>query len=635
MGKNAHCVDLSIRPWNPAMTRRKLITPLPGKAVIGLATLSDRLALPPRKPPYFFNLGDGAALGYKRREQGGVWVARLENPRLSTTLGTPVGEPLQKTLPILSYEEAIAAAKEWCARTREKACASATSQAPHAPSAPVRRTVGDALKTYGAILETRQVENVGAARSRLAKTNREIGHIFLDELIQKDLDDWLAKLVTTPPLVRSKKGEPPGFRKNWDPNDPKNKLARQSSANRALADVRAALEKARANKWIATDEAWRDVKPFTDCTGVRDEVLSLEQQSAALNRASPELRPLLYGALVTAQRFGPLSRVKVKDFRPEDRVLKVAWDKKHRRDRLAPLTTEAMVVFWAICRDRDPEEFIFVRASGGPWSKGSYNRPFKEACAGQKITFYGIRHTCITMWLLHGINENLVADAVATSVEMIKEHYRNPRGAWIAEKMDEKTHSISQATPEMEAILAEIAKVRDQRLAPAKQLEFSFASLHPSTYVGRVNGGRDEAPAPRLKPSREELARLMEEMPAGEIGKLYGVSGVTVAKWCRKEGLTPVPRGLWAKRRADARRDRPAEIAGSRAPAAKAQPTREELARLLEEMPATAIGDLYDVSGPAVLKWARKMGLQGPGRGAWAKRLAQTARQAKANRRKG
>ncbi len=616
------------------MTRRKPQTTVSGKAVIGLATLQDRMALVPRKPPYWFKLGDGFALGYKRREQGGVWVARLEHPRLSGTLGTPVGESAQKELPILSYEEAIAAAKDWCARTREQAKAPAPSQAPQAPPVPIRRTIGDALKAYGATLEARQVENAGAARSRLAKTRREIGHIYLDELIQKDLEDWLTRLITTPPQLRGKKGGPPNYRKDWDPEDPKNKLARQSSANRALADVRAALGKAKANKWIGSDEAWRDVNPFTGCTGVRDEVLSLEQQSAALNRATPELRPLLYGALLTAQRFGPLSRLKVKDFRPEDRVVKVGWDKRHRRDRLAPLVSEAMVVFWSICRDRDPEEFIFVRASGSPWTKGSYSRPFKEACGGQKITFYGMRHTCITMWLLHGTNENLVADAVASSVAMIKEHYRNPRGAWIAEQMDKNTHSISQVTPEMEGILAEIAQVRDQRLAPAKQLEFSFASLHPSTYAGRVNGGRDEAPPPKPKPSREELARLIEEMPAGQIGKLYGVSGVTVAKWCRKEGLTPVPRGLWAQRRAGTPPVQSPGEEGHRATAPKTPPSCEELARLLEKMPATAIGELYGVSGPTVLKWARKMGLQGPGRGAWAKRLAQAARQAKAGRRK-
>ncbi len=238
MIKIDHYTDLSISFGNCAMTRRKPQTTVSGKAVIGLATLQDRMALVPRKPPYWFKLGDGFALGYKRREQGGVWVARLEHPRLSGTLGTPVGESAQKELPILSYEEAIAAAKDWCARTRKQANAPAPSQAPQAPLAPIRRTVGDALKAYGTTLEARQVENAGAARSRLAKTCREIGHIYLDDLIQQDLEDWLTRVITTPPQLRGKKGGPPNYRKDWDPEDPKNKLARQSSANRALADVR-------------------------------------------------------------------------------------------------------------------------------------------------------------------------------------------------------------------------------------------------------------------------------------------------------------------------------------------------------------------------------------------------------------
>ena len=49
------------------------------------------------------------------------------------------------------------------------------------------------------------------------------------------------------------------------------------------------------------------------------------------------------------------------------------------------------------------------------------------------------------------------------------------------------------------------------------------------------------------RPSKEELATLIEEMSMANIGKKYGVAGNSVKKWCKSYGITPKSCGYWAK----------------------------------------------------------------------------------------
>ena len=50
---------------------------------------------------------------------------------------------------------------------------------------------------------------------------------------------------------------------------------------------------------------------------------------------------MAYGALLTGNRYGPMTKWKVKAFRPRERAIQVGWDKKHQRERLAPLGAKA------------------------------------------------------------------------------------------------------------------------------------------------------------------------------------------------------------------------------------------------------------------------------------------------------
>lgn len=51
----------------------------------------------------------------------------------------------------------------------------------------------------------------------------------------------------------------------------------------------------------------------------------------------------------------------------------------------------------------------------------------------------------------------------------------------------------------------------------------------------------------RLNITKEELEKLVWEMPTSRLSKILGVSDVAIAKRCKKLGITKPPRGYWEK----------------------------------------------------------------------------------------
>lgn len=50
-----------------------------------------------------------------------------------------------------------------------------------------------------------------------------------------------------------------------------------------------------------------------------------------------------------------------------------------------------------------------------------------------------------------------------------------------------------------------------------------------------------------VRPSKEELEKLLWESPTIQIAKTYGVSDKAVEKWAKSYGLSKPPRGFWTK----------------------------------------------------------------------------------------
>jgi transposase-like protein len=53
------------------------------------------------------------------------------------------------------------------------------------------------------------------------------------------------------------------------------------------------------------------------------------------------------------------------------------------------------------------------------------------------------------------------------------------------------------------------------------------------------------------RPSKEELKKLLWEIPTQRLAEKYGVSDVAISKWAKSYGIDKPPRGYWAKKAAE------------------------------------------------------------------------------------
>lgn len=77
-----------------------------------------------------------------------------------------------------------------------------------------------------------------------------------------------------------------------------------------------------------------------------------------------------------------------------------------------------------------------------------------------------------------------------------------------------------------------------------------------STYAGKkhkkpkVKLGRPKIRLDLRKvtwPTKEELEKLVWEIPSSDVAKIYGVSDTTIVKWCKKYSISKPPVGYWQK----------------------------------------------------------------------------------------
>ena len=83
------------------------------------------------------------------------------------------------------------------------------------------------------------------------------------------------------------------------------------------------------------------------------------------------------------------------------------------------------------------------------------------------------------------------------------------------------------------------------------------------TFAGRANRRKPPRPSqidphyrhkPRvnqrkvIRPSRDNLEKMVWEIPSAQIAKRFGVSDRTIGKWCKWYGINKPPRGYWNRR---------------------------------------------------------------------------------------
>src|SRR6516164_9765428 len=260
-----------------------------------LETRAARSRLKPNGQPYYRGLEPGLHLGYRKPRAGaGKWLARLN------VEGKYNYHPLG--------------------------------------------TAGDAVEAY-----IRSLEAEGRARTSLAvlrcSANAHIlpalGHVELAKLTSEQLQRWRDDLARKSAHVRTRSGEPQRYRARSDDTD--GSRARRASANRIRAMLFRALNLAYEHGHVASDQAWRRVKPFKGVTKARLRYLTMAEAKRLINGASSEFRPLLQAALLTGARYGSLGQLTASDLSLDAGTLRLRTRKGDGSERVfhVHLTDEA------------------------------------------------------------------------------------------------------------------------------------------------------------------------------------------------------------------------------------------------------------------------------------------------------
>ena len=198
-------------------------------------------------------------------------------------------------------------------------------------------TIQAAVETYLEALEASGRSAVDARYRAKAHIYPTLGDVEVTSLTTDVLRQWLAKLAKSLPRVRTKPGKPQQHRA-FDGSEEAIRR-RKSSANRTWTILRAALNHAFFENVVASDAAWRKVKPFRGVDLARVRYLSVEQARRLVNASDSEFRPLAQAALQTGCRYSELARLEVADFNPDSGTLAIRQSKSGKA-RHVVLTVE-------------------------------------------------------------------------------------------------------------------------------------------------------------------------------------------------------------------------------------------------------------------------------------------------------
>ena len=396
-----------------------------------LDTRAARLRLGIRPEPYWRTLEKGLALGYRRRTNGGTWLARRRagadgyiEHKLANT------DDLQDAdgVAILEYGQAQRAAREWW-RTELR-----RDEGHDTRSKPL--TVSDALEDYLKAMERRGSKSLYATR-RAAETHilPSLGPVPVAKLTAKRIEDWHHGIAARKALARTT----PGKRQNYRPEDAsaEGKRKRRATANRILTVLKAALNHAWKAGHTTTDDAWRRVRPFRSVDTARIRYLNESECVRLVNACEPSFRQLVRGALLTGCRYSELAAMLTADFNADAGMVTVR-ESKSGKPRHVVLTDEGQQVFAVLTAGKEREAPIFVRPSGEGWRPSSQIRPMIEACKNANVkpavSFHILRHSHGSALAMNGVPMGVIAKQLGhADTRMTEKHYAHLSGGYVAD----------------------------------------------------------------------------------------------------------------------------------------------------------------------------------------------------------
>jgi integrase len=378
-----------------------------------------RSKLEARGRPYWRSIGKGLHIGYRKGQGGGAWCIRqyqgeqkykVETVAIADDREDANGET------VLDFWQAQEAARSFRPR---KIGAYTVKQA----IAAYIDHLGDKPSAYDAKLRL----NAFALPA--------FGNKAVKELEAGEIRKWHRQIARLPARKRTKYGHQQAYRRT-DFNDPEDVRKRQTSANRCLSWLKAALNHAWAEKratGVESRDEWMRVKPFEGVDVARARYLSPAECKRLLNACEGDFRTLVHAALLTGARYGELARLRVGDFNNEAGTLHVRKSKANK-DRHIVLTDEGRFFFAQLSAGRLASDLLL----GREWKKANQSDPMKAACKRAKIEpavgFHQLRHTWASLSAMNGVPLFVIAKALGHSdTRMVEKHYGHLSQSYVAE----------------------------------------------------------------------------------------------------------------------------------------------------------------------------------------------------------
>lgn len=371
-----------------------------------IKTVRDRDQLRLRREPHWLSIRRGYFVGFQRMAAGteGVWKARRRDVGEGIDLRKSLG-PLDHLPPNERYDAAVRAAEDWF-RHLDGGGSNDVLTVREACEAYVEHLRSDGREATAKDAEARFKRHV--------ITDSKFAGRQLLKLTKVHVGEWRKGLRTKAAIPQDKRKEA-------------TKPRSDSSLNRDMTALRAALNHALEQGHVTSDGAWRTaLRSVENADGRRMTYLDGEQRRKLVAAAPADLAAFLRGLSMLPIRPGALAALTAGDYDKRLAQLTIGKDKSGRA-RWIKLPDATAAFFAAQCKGKLPAAPLFARADGAAWNKDSWKAPFKEAAMAAGLpadaTAYALRHATITDLLNAGLSTLIVAKLADTSLPMIEKHY--------------------------------------------------------------------------------------------------------------------------------------------------------------------------------------------------------------------
>lgn len=396
-----------------------------------LETRTARARLRVRRTPYFTKITKGLSLGYYRGAVAGSWMARFylgATNYVSAAVGAGDDTVEADGVKVFDFWQAQEAARQWGERQRLIA-AGPIHKGPY--------TVKDAVTDYlaEAAAEKKPAAVKGAMYVFDAWILPELGEMQVEKLTSDRINRWRNRVAMQPKRVRTKKtATQQATRATPDTEDARR--ARRATANRILSLLKAALSRAFHADRVASDTAWRRVKPFKRVDEAVIRYLEPAEARRLVDACPVDFRKLVQAALLTGCRYAELTRLICSDFNPSTGTIAIRFSKG--KVRHVTLTDEAKTAFQGWTARCAGSDIVFLRNDGQRWRNSQQKRPIDEASAKAEIeppvTFHILRHTHGSLLAMNGTPMGVIAAQLGhADTRMTEKHYAHLAPSYVAQ----------------------------------------------------------------------------------------------------------------------------------------------------------------------------------------------------------